>query len=86
MKFFYWLKEIVQLKRFGYHWETFTKRDRASKILEARDIVLTITLASMAEQFIGTFSSNMGRLIAMLRSSYPLETNWDLESDIWHAF
>jgi len=78
-----WLRVFAQVQHLGYKHTSTLQWDRKRKLGEARDIILTITLASISEQFIGTFSSNLGRLIALLRSSYPLSSSINVENKPW---
>jgi len=77
------LQDIIKVKHSGFESSRFFNSNPKFRLIETRGMILEITLASLAQQFIGTFTSNFGRLIAMLRSSYPLETNWDLAFHGW---
>jgi hypothetical protein len=59
--------------------EDFGSRPEAERLKNARDLFLSICLARHSNYFVGTFSSNIGRLIALVRHNGDLETNISLD-------
>ncbi|KAK9764072.1 hypothetical protein K7432_008750 [Basidiobolus ranarum] len=69
-------------QREGYDQKNFVESDKEYQFLQTAELITDITLAATADEFIGTYSSNIGRLLVLLRT-HPTDTVHSMDWDKW---
>ncbi|KAK9696152.1 hypothetical protein K7432_012623 [Basidiobolus ranarum] len=69
-------------QRVGYDQDNFIQADKEYQYSQTAESIADITLAATADEFICTFSSNIGRLITILRTQ-PIDTVHSMDWPEW---
>ncbi|KAK9710277.1 hypothetical protein K7432_008542 [Basidiobolus ranarum] len=69
-------------QRQGYDQNVYRETDLDNRYRLTAEIITDMTLAATADEFICTFSSNIGRLVTLLRNQ-PLDTVYSLDKPDW---
>ncbi|KAK9760389.1 hypothetical protein K7432_015629 [Basidiobolus ranarum] len=71
------------VQRQGYDQDKFREADTDYKYRQTAELITDMTLAATADEFICTYSSNIGRLVTLLRTK-PIDTVHSLDLDQWY--
>ncbi|KAK9701113.1 hypothetical protein K7432_011871 [Basidiobolus ranarum] len=69
-------------QRQGYDQGDFSRANEEYRFRQTAELITDITLAATADEFICTYSSNIGRLVTLLRTK-PLTTVHSLDIEEW---
>jgi hypothetical protein len=71
--------------RSGYDHYSFSRLGVTERMAQTRDFILSLSIARFSDTFIGTLSSNVARLISLLRYNSDLDSNISLD-DNWTIY